>query len=253
MSTDALKILGMIGVRSGSKGLPHKNIRPLAGKPLMAWIIEAACRACTVNRVIVSTDSPEYAAIARQYGAEVPFLRPAELAGDASTDIEFIRHALAWLDENEGYQPDLVLRLLATVPMQQPEDMDAAVEVLLNDPEAHSAVVIAEARQHPYKALKLVDDGKGGHYLTTYITGSARDVTPIARQNYTKAYFRANVIVSRASTIRDFSSLTGDRVRYHLIGQERAIDIDSPLDFFIVEKIMEYLGMTTSGVEQRQF
>ena len=100
-------------------------------------------------------------------------------------------------------------------------------------------MVIAEARQHPHKALKLVDDDRGDHYLVTYITGSGRDVTPIARQSYEKAYFRANVIVSRTEVIKEHHSLTGDRVRYHIIPQERAVDIDSPTDFFIVEQLMK--------------
>lgn len=238
------KILGLVGVRAGSKGVPDKNIRPLAGKPLMAWIIEAARRSHSINRLIVSTDSPEYAEIAKTFGAEVPFLRPSELATDSSPEIRFVEHALEWLEQNENYRPEIVIRLLATVPMQQPEDIDAAVQVLLQDPNAHSAVVIAEARQHPHKALKLIDDGQGGKFLVTYITNSGRDVTPISRQSYPQAYFRANVIAARIQTIKDYSSLTGDRVRYHIIPQARAVDIDSPIDFFIVERIMEYLGLT---------
>lgn len=241
MDTKSLRILGIIGARSGSKGVPNKNIQPLAGKPLMAWIIETAKRSRYINRVIVSTDSEEYATIARQYGAEVPYLRPKELATDTSPEFEYVEHAVEWLEKNEGYEPDIVVRLLPTVPLQMPEDVDSCIEELLKDPEAQSAVVIAEARQHPHKALKLVDNGKAGHYLVTYITGSGRDVTPIARQSYEKAYFRANVIVSRTEVIKEYHSLTGDRVRYHIIPQERAVDIDSSIDFFIVEQLMKQL------------
>ncbi len=236
-------VLAVIGARSGSKGVPHKNIQPLAGKPLMAWVIQAARRAQTVTRVIVSTDSAEYAEIAKQYGAEVPLLRPAELAADMSPEIDYVVHLLEWLKQNEGYEPDIVVRLLPTVPLQQSDDIDQCVASLLRDPQAHSAVVIAPARQHPHKALKLVDDGSGGQYLVTYITESGRDVTPIARQNYPKAYFRANVIVSHTSTVHTFRSLTGDRVRYHIIPEERAVDIDSRLDFFIAAQLIEYLGL----------
>lgn len=235
------KILAIIGARSGSKGVPDKNIRPLAGKPLMAWVIEAANKSKYCNRVIVSTDSEKYAEIARQYGAEVPHLRPKHLAQDMSPEFDYIEHALERLEQDEGYRPDIVVRLLPTVPLQLSQDIDAAIEELLKDKEAHSAVVIAEARQHPDKALKLVEDGRGGHYLVTYHTNDGKAVTPIARQNYSKAYYRANVIVSRFETIKDFrndKSLTGNRVRYHIIPQERAIDIDSEADFLLIENIL---------------
>lgn len=240
---NGLKILAIIGARSGSKGVLHKNIRPLAGKPLIAWAIEAALKSRRVNRVIVSTDSQDYAAIAKKFGAEVPHLRPAELAADMSPEFDYIKYVLEWLKENENYVPDIVVRMHPTVPLQQPEDIDSCIEELLKDPEAHSAVVIAEARQHPHKALKLVEDGRGGKRLVTYVTGSGREVTPIARQNYEKAYFRANLIASKITTIKELDSLTGDRVRYHIIPQERAVDIDSPTDFLTVENLLKHLKL----------
>lgn len=240
MKVDAgLKIMGIIGARSGSKSVPHKNIRPLAGKPLLAWIIETAKKSRFINRVVVSTDSEEYAAVARKYGADIPCLRPAELAQDKSPEYDYVRYMVEWLEKNEEYKPDIVVRMMATVPMQRTEDIDGCIEELLKDPKAHSAVVIAEARQHPLKALKLVDDGKGGKKLVTYFTESGREVTPIARQNYEKAYFRANVIACRTPVIFETNSLTGDRVRYHIIPQERATDIDNPIDFYIVEQLIK--------------
>lgn len=242
MNPQSLNILGVIGLRSGSKGVPNKNIRPLAGKPLAGWIIEKARNSRYINRVVVSTDSEEYANVAREYGADVPYLRPKELAADNSPEYEYVRHLIEWLEAKQGYRPDIVVRLMATVPLQTTEDIDAAIDELLKDPEAHSAVVIAEARQHPHKALKLMDDGKGGQRLVTYFTESGREVTPIARQNYEKAYFRANIIASRRDTIFATDSLTGDRVRYHIIPQERAIDIDSPVDFLLTEYLMELLN-----------
>lgn len=241
MSPNSLKIIGIIGARSGSKGLPDKNIRPLAGKPLMGWIIETAKKSKYLNRVFVSTDSEEYASLAKQYGAEVPCLRPAKIASDQSTDIEYLKHMVSWLREKEKYEPDMVLRLLPTCPLQLPEDIDFCIEKLLNDPDAHSAVVIAEARQHPQKALKLVADGAGDFHLVSYLTGKGEDVTPVFRQRYEKAYFRANIIASKIRTIDSLDSLTGSRVRCHLIPQERAIDIDSPMDFFIAEQIISKL------------
>lgn len=241
MDSSSLKIMGIIGARSGSKGTPGKNIKPLLGKPLMGWIIEAAKKSKYINRLVVSTDSEKYAEVARKFGAEIPCLRPKELAADLSPEFEYIKHMLKFLQEKEGYRPDIVVRLMATTPTQLPEDIDGCLEELFKDPEAHSSVVIAEARQHPQKALKIVD---GSKRLVTFITGSGREVTPIARQNYEKAYFRANIIAARIQTIERYDSLTGDLVRYYIIPQERAIDIDSPTDFMFAETIINKFNKT---------
>lgn len=238
MMKNKLEVLGIVGIRSGSKGVKNKNIRPLSGKPLAGWVISAALQSNSVNRLVVSTDSEEYAAVAKSLGAEVPYLRPVLLAQDNSPEIEYVRHMLEWLEQHEGYRPDIVVRMMATVPLQTAEDIDAVVRILAADPLADSAVVIAEARQHPLKALKIVDDGLGGTKLVTYFTESGREVTPIARQNYQPAYFRANVIACRTQVVFDTASLTGDLVRYHIIPQERAVDIDNLVDFYIAEHLM---------------
>jgi CMP-N,N'-diacetyllegionaminic acid synthase len=239
MSHSELKIMGIIGIRSGSKGVPDKNISALAGKPLVGWILDAANQSKYINRVVVSTDSSDYAEIAASYGADIPYLRPAELATDGAPEFEYVKHMIEWLDKNEGYQPDVVVRMMATVPLQSSEDIDAVIQKLIDDPKADSAVVISEARQHPVKALKIVDDGEGGEKLVTYFTNSGREVTPIARQNYQKAYFRANIIACRRQVIFDTDSLTGDLVRFHIIPQERAVDIDNHIDFYMTEHLIK--------------
>jgi len=241
MGEKNLKVLGIIGARSGSKGIKDKNIKPLGGKPLMAWIIEAAKNSKYISRLIISTDSENYSNIAKQYGVEAPFLRPASLSTDLSPEIDYITYTINRLEEEEAYVPDIVVRLFPTVPLQLSEDIDKCIENLLSDQNAHSSVVIAEARQHPMKTLKLIEKNEES-YLVSYHSENGKDVTPIARQNYPKAYVRANVIVSKISTIKTMNSLTGDFVKYHIIPQERAIDIDSPVDFFIAEKLMEYFN-----------
>lgn len=238
MAENKFKVLGIVGIRSGSKSVANKNIRNLSGKPLVGWVLSAALRSKCINRLVVSTDSEEYARVAMELGAEVPYLRPAELARDNSPEVDYVRHVLEWLEKHEGYRPDIVVRMMATVPLQAPEDIDAVVQILENDPLADSAVVVAEARQHPLKALKIVDDGDGGTKLVTYFTDSGREVTPIARQNYQPAYFRGNVIACRTQVVFDTGSLTGDLVRYHIIPQERAVDIDNLVDFYIAEHLM---------------
>ena len=242
MNPADLKVMGIIGIRSGSKGVLHKNIRHLAGKPLVGWILDAARQSKYMNRVVVSTDSPDYAAVATSFGADVPYLRPAELAADESPEFEYVKHMVEWLDKNEGYRPDIVVRMMATIPLQSAEDIDAVIGKLIEDPKSDSAVVIAEARQHPIKALRIIDDGEGGQKLVSYSTGSGREVTPLARQNYEKAYFRANIIACRRRVIFDTNSLTGDLVRFHIIPQERAVDIDNPIDFYVTEQLMKKSG-----------
>ena len=115
-----VNIVALVPARSGSKGVPNKNVRVLGEHPLLAWTIMACKKASTINRVIISTDSTEYAGLAKIYGAEVPFLRPAKISGDRSTDYEFIVHALNWLKEH-GEEPDYIVHMRPTTPLRIPE------------------------------------------------------------------------------------------------------------------------------------
>lgn len=229
-------VLGIVGARSGSKGIPDKNITPLAGKPLMGWIIEAALDSKHVNRVIVSTDSPEYAAIARAHGAEVPFLRPEEFATDTSPERDYIQFVLQWLRENEGYEPDIVVRLVPTSPFQSADDIDQCVQKLLNDPKADTAVVVAQARQHPLKAFTIRNNA-----LVPYCTKKGNAMI-FNRQECAPAYFRANVVACRMETITSTGYMYGNHVVPHIIPQERALDIDNAMDFVIAEMLIESNG-----------
>ena len=236
-----INILGIIGARSGSKGVPNKNIRLFNGKPLMGLIIEKAKKSKYINKIVLSTDSSEYADIGKSFGAEIPCLRPDNLAQDDSPEIEFVKHMLQYLDDKEDYKPDIVVRMMSTIPFQTTEDIDNVIKILLSDDDADSAVVISEGRQHPQKALKIIQDENSNKKLVTYYSSSGREVTPIARQNYQKAYFRSNIIACKTSTIIKTNSLTGDFVKFHIIPQERAIDIDNEIDFKICENIINLI------------
>lgn len=227
-------VLALIGARSGSKGIAHKNVKLLGGKPLIGWIIEAARNAKTVDRVIVSTDSDEYAKIAERFGAETPFLRPKEISGDTASDLEYILHALEWLDVHEGYKPEVVVRLIPTVPFQRPEDIDACINKLRGDPRIDSVMGVSEARQHPGKALKISGEG----HLVPYLSELTLHTYPHARQEHQKAYFRGNIIATHARMLTNTKTLYGERSGYHLIPREYAIDIDSEIDFFLAEVIL---------------
>ena len=150
--------LAIIPARGGSKGIPCKNIRNFAGYPLIAWSIAAAKQSKSVTRVIVSTDDEEIASVARQFGAETPFLRPAEFAQDKTTDLPVFEHALKWLDENEGYKPDVVVQLRPTSPIRPRGLVDKAVEILLAHPDADSVRGVVSAGQNPHKMWRLTDE-----------------------------------------------------------------------------------------------
>ena len=154
------KILALIPARSGSKSVKNKNIRLINGKPMLAYSIEHAKKSKYINRIIVTTDSEEYAAIAREYGAETPFLRPAEFATDTAPDLDVFRHAVTWLNENEGYEPDIIVQLRPTDPYRDPAEIDKMIEIMLEDDTVDAVRSIKENEVVPHKMWYLKDDGE---------------------------------------------------------------------------------------------
>ncbi len=231
-----LKILGLVGARSGSKGIQHKNIKPLFGKPLMAWIIEAAKKSNYIDRIVVSTDSLEYAKIAEKHGAEAPFIRPSELSEDSTPDFPWIHHATTWLKENENWEADIVIRLPPTSPTVMTKDIDACIELLINDPLADSAYTIIEPDKHPYKMWQINKDGKHIEPFIPEIITNDREIYNKPRQSYPKAYYYTDTSAIRLKTITDKKSLSGDNVLFQIINE--SIDIDTIEDFEKAEKIL---------------
>lgn len=233
----APKVLGVVGARSGSRGIPDKNIRPLLGEPLLAWITKAAKAAKSVTWLIISTDSSEYAEIAKRYGAEAPFLRPKELAQDHVPDFDFLYHAATWMRDHEHWQPDIILRLPPTTPLCRPEHIDACVKLLVDDPEADSSRTITVASKHPYKLWR-----KSGDYieplLSEEFTG-LKDAHNMPRQSLPGAYQHVDVIALRWKTLVDQKSMAGEKIRFYEIPKPDAIDIDSDIDFMIAEAILK--------------
>ena len=152
-------VYAIIPARSGSKGVPNKNIRLFGGHPLIAWSIAAAKQSSLIDRVFVSTDSEKYAAISVKYGAEAPFLRPSALSTDRSSDKDFFLHALEWLQKNENSIPDIWVHIRPTTPLRDPNLIDAAINMFLNSSNATSLRSGHEASESPAKWFKLNDDG----------------------------------------------------------------------------------------------
>ena len=235
-----MEILGIIPARGGSKSIPGKNIKPLAGKPLIVWTIEEAKKSKHLTRLIVSTDDSEIAAVAREYGAETPFLRPKEISGDLATDVEFLLHALDFLKENEGYEPEIVLRLPPTSPLRTAAHIDQGIEILLAHPEADAARPIVEAPKHPYKMWKVAADGE---FLEPFLPASfTRMEEPynLPRQMLPKAFVHTGAMdVMRTRTIRELRSTAGQKLAYFHMAPEDSVNIDHPVDFEIAEYLMQ--------------
>lgn len=157
MSPTRPEVLALVPARGGSKGIPRKNLLPVAGRPLIAYPIATALASRHVTRTLVSTDDAEIASVSRALGAEVPFLRPAEYATDTATDLDLFRHALTWLREHEGYTCDLVVHLRATAPVRRVAVVDEAIDRMLATPDADALRSVSRPHQSPFKMWRIVD------------------------------------------------------------------------------------------------
>ena len=234
------EILAIIPARGGSKGVPGKNIRNLAGKPLIAWTVEEAKKSKLLTRVIVSTDSEEIAEVARSYGAEVPFLRPKEISQDISTDVEFLLHALDFLKNKEGYEPDIILRLPPTSPLRTASHIDEGIKTLIDNPDADSCRPITESPKHPYKMWQIREDSPIMEPFLSRVVTQMDEPYNLPRQLLPKAYIHTGAMdIMRLRTIRDLKSTSGKKVAYFFMKPEDSINIDSEIDFQIAEVLMK--------------
>lgn len=223
------EVLALIPARGGSKGIPRKNIRDFAGAPLIAYSIAAALQAEQVTRVIVSTDDPEIAEVARAWGAETPFMRPAQFAQDDSTDLPVFKHALRWLRENGTYQPEIVIQLRPTSPIRPVGLLDQAIKTLLEHPEADCVRGVVPSGQNPFKMWQINHDGQLEPLLN--VAGLSEPYNA-PRQTLPSTYWQTGHIDAiRTTTILDKHSLTGDVIFPVLIDPLYTVDIDTIEDF----------------------
>jgi len=241
------EVLAVIPARSGSKGVPHKNIRPFRGLPLLAHSVIRARESALVTRTIVSTDSADYARIGRQFGAETPFLRPAGISGDLSSDLEVFLHALEWLEREEGYQPDLCVHLRPTYPLRSVTDIDAMIRVLLDNPHFDSARSVALTPDTPFKMW--FRDACGA--LEPVVTGAIPDAHSLPRQALPPVFLQnACIDVVRSRVLREQRSMTGDRVYGYLMHDN--FDIDSAHHFQTAAAAADVSAMGEAGRPARR-
>lgn len=225
-------VTAIIPARSGSKGVKNKNIRCINGYPLIAYSIGIAKMCPLIDRVIVSTDSEEYARIARYYGAETPFIRPAELASDQSTDIEFVEHAIQWMYDHERAVPEYFAHLRPTYPWREVSVVSEAIRMMLADSGATSLRSAHKAEQSPFKWFRRSNDG---YYLPMFDDMTLDDANK-PRQIFPDVFIPDGYMdVLRVSHIIEKDLIHGDRMIGYVV--EDGIDVDSMRDFANLEKM----------------
>jgi CMP-N-acetylneuraminic acid synthetase len=223
------EVLAIIPARGGSKGIPRKNIRPFAGYPLISFSIAAALQADLVTRVIVSTDNDEIAGVARRYGSETPFMRPAELAGDQTTDLPVFQHAIFWLADHENYHPDIVVHLHATSPVRPLGCLDQGIQLLVEHPQAECVRSVLEPTQSPYKMWHVDEDT--GHMIPLITLPGIAEPYNTPRQNLPLTYVQTgHTNVIRTTTIQH-GSMTGKVILPLIIDVGYEVDLDTLEDW----------------------
>lgn len=226
-----MTVIGLITARGGSKSILGKNIKFLAGKPLIAWTIEIALQCKDISRVIVSTDDQEIAEVARQWGAEVPFIRPTELSQDDSSHISVVLHAIHWLEEKEGYRPNYIMLLQPTSPCRTVEDIQITIQLAKNH-DAIAVMSVCEAANHPYKTYKIIENGTLEYFIPSNIEYKYRQSLPKVYEENGAIYLN-----KRSSLLQHQTFLPSGTIAY-VMPQERSLDIDTPWDFYIADLVL---------------
>jgi CMP-N,N'-diacetyllegionaminic acid synthase len=232
-----MRVLGVITARGGSKGIPGKNLKLLAGKPLLAYTLEVAAASGAFDRTIVSTDDEAIASAARNLGGKVPFMRPADLARDDTPHLPVMQHAVTWLREHDRYQPDAVMILQPTSPLRRAEDIRAAVAALAGS-DADSVLSVSEVSPHvhPSRMLRVADDGTA----TLFVTGEPVRRRINRRQDLPHAWVMNGAIYAFRTAVLFGAepSLYGDRTIAVPMPEPYGISIDEPDDWAAAERAL---------------
>ena len=235
-------ILGIIPARGGSKGIKNKNIKLLCGKPLIYYTIIEAKKSKFIKRIVVSTDSPKISGIACKYGAEVPFLRPKELAKDFVTDLPVFKHCLKWLEKNEGYRPDIVVQLRPTAPLRKAQHIDKAIKLLLKSKGADSVRSVTKVGQHPFKMWRI-ENNRLCSFISQNIS-RIKESYNLPRQKLPLVYIQnGSVDVIWPKTILEKGSMGGDVILPFVMRGPGSVNIDDEIDFLTAEAIVKKSGI----------
>ena len=233
---EMMEILALIPARGGSKSIKKKNIVDLAGKPLVAYSIETAKASRLISRVVVSTDDTEIKTACLRFGAEVPFLRPVELAQDDTLDWPVFFHALRWLKREEEYSPDIIVHLRPTTPLRRWEDVDASIRLLMDNPMADAIRSVSPPIQNPFKMWTLEE-----RHLIPLLDIEISEPYNQPRQKLPTVYWQNGYIdVTRRYTIIEKKSMTGDHILPYVMDNQFIIDIDQPLSLKWAEFLLAH-------------
>ena len=227
-----MKILAIIPARGGSKSIPKKNIRPFCGKPLITCSIQTALACPSINRVVVSSDDQDIIDVAIEYGAEVPFVRPKELAKDDTLDLPVFIHCLDYFKQHEGYEPDILVQLRPTSPLRTVNMIEKGIQKLIVNPNSDSVRVVCEPSQNPYKMWIIGDDG----FLCPLLNINIDEPYNQPRQNLPDVYWQNGYVdITRRATILEKNSMTGDKILPLVVDNKEIVDIDSEITFKLAE------------------
>lgn len=227
---DKKTVLGIIIARGGSKGIPRKNIKPLLGKPLIYYTIEAGKSSRLLDRLIVSTEDKEIADIARSYRAEVPFMRPLELALDDTPSLSVLQHAISFMEQMGYFYPDIIVLLEPTAPLRRAEHIDQGIRKIL-DTNADSVISVCPLEKNPY-GIKRVDGDRAFNFIES-------DKTYTKRQDLPKLYrFNAALYITKSHIVMKENRILGDDVRVIFMAPEESVNIDLPMDFMLAEALL---------------
>ena len=232
-----MKFIGLIPARGGSKRIPNKNIHLLCGKPLIAYTIEAALAAKSLDRVIISTDSQKIAETAKYYGAEVPFLRPLDISMDDTSDRPVMEHLIKWIEENENYCFDYLVYLRPTTPLKTSALIDNALKKIKNNTSFSGlrSVTKVEGVYHPFWMYK-----KNNNLLEPFIDNI--DISLYYQRQLLPQCYRLNGVidvVKKSIVISSETNLYGNNVGFYEIDEKYAVDIDNEFDMFLCEYILQ--------------
>lgn len=227
-----IEIIGLITARGGSKGIPGKNIKPLVGKPLIAWTIQAALESSVLDRVIVSTNDDKIAQISREYGAEVPFIRPKRLANDDSPHIDTIIHAINWLKTHDNYFPEYIMLLQPTSPLRTNEDIDKVIDLAIGK-DADGIVSVSVSPTHPYKVKQIDKNGRLIDFVDTPKGYLPRQSLPVAYFENGAIYLTKTEIILKQRTFYPECTFP------YIMPFERSLDIDTPWDFYLGNLVLQ--------------